>query len=233
MRYGHAVVNEAPETYPEFLDAMVNGPWTEPGHPRARAAAALRRLVHRAVAYDWADGDPRWAALADRLDAAVAEFGPDPPLGASRYDPAEIRNIDGPVIRPNSRGTHPLVGAANPVAPPLRLRIDGERVAADVIYDARHEGLSGYVQGGFIAAGFDLMLGQAMSLGGARGVTASLSVTYKNLTPIGIELRYEAWLHRIDGRKSWGAARLVRAGDETTTAQAEGLFIAPRNPLYS
>lgn len=219
------------EKFEDFLRAMSRGPWSAPDHARGRVAAALRRLAHRNVAYHLPDDDPAWGALADRLEALLDGADPDP--ATSRYEPSEVRNIDRPVVRPNSRGTHPLVGTANPVAPPLDLSLTEDGVAADTVYDARHEGLPGFVQGGFIAAAFDLILGQAVARAGGRGVTGGLSVKYLVTTPIGVPLRYESWAERTEGRKTWAKAKLIRVSDGVVTAEAEGIFIAPKQALYS
>jgi acyl-coenzyme A thioesterase PaaI-like protein len=135
-------------------------------------------------------------------------------------------------VRPNSRGTHPLMGLANAVSPPLLVGYDDDGVFADVVYDARHEGLFGYVQGGFIAAAFDLMAGQAVARFGGRGVTASLAVSYRVPTPIGEPLQYRAQLVRLDGRKAYSQSQLVRLADNVVTAEADALFVTPRQPLY-
>ena len=202
--------------------------WTNPADPQRRVAEALRRLVHRSVAYDGRPAD--WAAWATTLEGLLE--GPEPSAGATRYDPAEMHGVDQGRARPNSRGTHPLMGVANPAAPPLIVGHDDDGVFADLTYDARFEGLSGFVQGGFIAAGFDLLLAQAVSFSGSGGVTASLTVNYRKLTPIGVPLRYEGRCIRIEGRKLYPEGRLCRADDGTVMAEAEGLFIKPRLPIY-
>jgi acyl-coenzyme A thioesterase PaaI-like protein len=124
------------------------------------------------------------------------------------------------------------MGVANAVSPPLFVGYDDDGVHADVTYDARHEGLFGFVQGGFIAAAFDLLLGQAIARGGGRGVTASLNVNYRVPTPIGEPMQYRAQFERIDGRKAYARGQLIKLADRTVTAEADGLFVAPRQPLY-
>jgi acyl-coenzyme A thioesterase PaaI-like protein len=215
------------ETFDEFFAAIHDGPWSDPADPRRRVADALRRLSWRAVVFE---PDRDWEQLAERLEALLV--GADPSLAASRYEPGDVADVDHPRVRPNSRGTHPLMGYANPVSPPLHMGFDGETVIADVVYDARHEGLWGFVQGGFIAAAFDLLLGQAVARGGGRGVTASLNVAYKVPTPIGQPLEYRAALDRVEGRKAYVSGSLVRLDDGVVTATAEGLFVRPRQPFY-
>lgn len=217
------------ETFDQFFDAVTGGSWGDPGDPHRRVADALRRLTHRSVVQQGDRGD-EWSTLADQLEALLD--GPDPDAKTSRYHPDDIFDVQHQRVRPNSRGTHPLMGVANAVSPPLLVGFDDDTVYADVVYDARHEGLYGFVQGGFIAAAFDLLLGQAVSRGGGRGVTASLKVDYRVPTPIGEPLQYRAISERIDGRKAYSRARLIRLGDGVVTAEAEGLFVSPRQPLY-
>ena len=217
------------ETYDEFFDAVTGGSWGDPADPHRRVADALRRLTHRSVVHGPVAGD-EWSRLADRLESLLE--GPDPDVKTSRYDPADIYDLEHKRVRPNSRGTHPLMGVANAVSPPLLVGHDDDGVHANVTYDARHEGLYGFVQGGFIAAAFDLLLGQAIARRGGRGVTASLNVNYRVPTPIGEPLQYRAQLERIEGRKAFARAQLIKRADGTVTAEADGLFVAPRQPLY-
>jgi acyl-coenzyme A thioesterase PaaI-like protein len=218
------------EPFDDFYRAVIGGTWANPADPHRRVADALRRLSHRSVVHQPAADRAVWVTLADRLEALLE--GDDPPAGVSRYDPADVANVDNQRVRPNSRGTHPLMGVANAVSPPLLVGFDDDSVYADVTYDARHEGLFGFVQGGFIAAAFDLMLGQAVARGGGRGVTASLTVSFRVPTPIGQPLQYRAQHERTDGRKAYSRAQLIRSTDRVVTAEAEALFVMPRQPLY-
>jgi acyl-coenzyme A thioesterase PaaI-like protein len=85
------------------------------------------------------------------------------------------------------------------------------------------------VHGGFIAAGFDIACGMAVaSSTAAGGPTATLTVRYRALTPIGVELRYTSRVVGVDGRKVAVEARLATAADDGTTAEAEAIFIARR-----
>jgi acyl-coenzyme A thioesterase PaaI-like protein len=185
-------------------------------------------------------GDRVWAGLADDLDALCARL---PPSDArSRYQrPAAsagaIAARSG--FGPNVRGTHPLVGRANPVAPPIELWVEGERAYGEVCFGPTHEGIPGCAHGGYIAAGFDIVLGQAAWLARTGGgVTGTLTVRYRNLTPIGVPLRYESWLERAGGRTTRVAGRLYTvpaAGSGESPglcAEAEAVFvsIARRTP---
>jgi acyl-coenzyme A thioesterase PaaI-like protein len=168
------------------------------------------------------------AALADRLEAVAPPDLPAPT--ASRYRDEDRPAADGSSpVSPNGNGTHPIVGPRNPIAPPVRLRLGDGVVFGDVVYDVRFEGFPGLVQGGFIAAAFDIMLGQGVAMSGQGGLTGSLSVRYIAPTPLHEPLVYEARFDRLEGRKTFARATLRIAADGTLCAEAEAVFISPRS----
>ena len=119
----------------------------------------------------------------------------------------------------------PLIGLANPLAPPISIGIAGERAAlGTVVFGSAYEGPPGCVHGGFIAVAFDEVLGFVQSLGGAPGMTGTLEVRYLKPTPLHVELIFEGELTHTEGRKIFTRGR-VRAGD-LVTAEARGLFIS-------
>lgn len=126
------------------------------------------------------------------------------------------------------RDQSPVRGRLNPVAPPLIVDEPADRngrqvVCARATLGHAYEGPPHGVHGGWVAALFDDLLGQALGLLGVRGVTAKLSVRYRHLTPIGEELRLESWIHEDKGRRIIARASCY-AGD-TRTADAEGVFV--------
>lgn len=119
----------------------------------------------------------------------------------------------------------PMIGLANPLAPPITISRSGERSAiASVTFGSAYEGPPGSVHGGFVAACFDEVLGFVQSLGGNPGMTGTLTVRYRRLTPLHTELIIEGELLRIEGRKIFTEGRIL--ADGTVTAEAEGLFIS-------
>ena len=119
----------------------------------------------------------------------------------------------------------PMIGLANPLAPPITIGRAGERSAiASVRFGSAYEGPPGCVHGGFVAAAFDEVLGFVQSLGGNPGMTARLTVHYRRPTPLHTELLFEGELVRIEGRKIYTEARVRAAGE--VTAEAEGLFVS-------
>ena len=118
----------------------------------------------------------------------------------------------------------PLMGRANPLAPPLRLRVDDERVTGTATFGSAYEGPPGCVHGGFVAAAFDELLGLVQMLGGQPGMTGRLAVDYRSPTPLHTELRLEGRIDRVDGRKTICVGE-IHAGDRLC-AQAEALFVS-------
>lgn len=123
----------------------------------------------------------------------------------------------------------PLLGQANPLAPPIAVDVEVDEagdlgtVVARVRFGAAYEGPPGCVHGGFIAAAFDDVLGLAQSMSGQTGMTGTLTVKYRQPTPLHRDLRIDARLESVNGRKVVATATMF-AGDQLT-AEATGLFI--------
>lgn len=100
-----------------------------------------------------------------------------------------------------------------------------------VTYGDAYEGPPGCLHGGFIAAGFDDVLGFAQSLSGTPGMTGRLTVSYRSPTPLHEPVRYVATLDHVDGRKIYAVATL-RHGDRLC-AEAEGLFISVKPAVFA
>ncbi|QIG46255.1 PaaI family thioesterase [Nocardioides anomalus] len=118
-----------------------------------------------------------------------------------------------------------VVGLRNAVAPPLVVETGERGVHATFHLGAAYEGPPGSVHGGVSALVLDQMLGQAAGAGGKPGMTATLTVTYKQRTPLG-DLSASAWIDRSEGHKTWARGELV--GPDGVCVEAEGLFILPR-----
>ncbi len=121
-----------------------------------------------------------------------------------------------------------VVGLRNPVAPPLVIVHDSAeegRVHADFHLGAAYEGPPSLVHGGVASLVLDQMLGEAAGAGGRPGMTATLTLHYRQPTPLG-DLRAEAWIERAEGHKTWARGHIL--GPDGVTVEAEGLFILPR-----
>jgi acyl-coenzyme A thioesterase PaaI-like protein len=120
-----------------------------------------------------------------------------------------------------------VMGLRNAIAPPLDIRTDGAGKAwSDFHLGAAYEGPPGLVHGGVISLMLDQVLGHAVSTSGRPGMTGTLTIVYRQGTPLG-DLRCEAWVDRREGFKTWGKGRILNPDGEVT-AEAEGIFILPQ-----
>jgi acyl-coenzyme A thioesterase PaaI-like protein len=187
-------------------------------------------------------GDDERFALADQLrrvtSAMVGLPITEPDIAAAaaavRAVADELERVAGPGRRmraqPDPAGhpqeffpTSPVIGFANPVAPPVVVEaVDGE-LRGTAYFDYQYEGPPTCVHGGVIAMVFDEMLGAANIMAGSPGMTGTLTIRYRKPTPLRTPLRLEARFMGREGRKitTYGA---IFHGD-VLTAEAEGLFI--------
>jgi acyl-coenzyme A thioesterase PaaI-like protein len=191
-----------------------------------RAGAAGRRLVNALIA-SAAPPELLDEAAAD-LDRAAAAL--EPYAVRSRYEGtagfSTIKFRD-----PRIAEHHPLLGNANPIAPPLTAeQHDDGRVTVRGTYDKRAEGMPGLVHGGLLAMAFDLALGMASAAVFERpAMTGTLTLRYRAPTRLWEECVYRA---HAEPRSE----RTVRAHGElhvgnTLCVEAEGIWVATRHSV--
>jgi acyl-coenzyme A thioesterase PaaI-like protein len=184
--------------------------------PRFALAAEVRRITAALVALPLDDADivtvtGALAAVADGLAAAAGtgrrpRAQPDPTRQPQNFFPAS-----------------PVIGFANPVAPPVVVEaVDGTLVGS-AWFDYQYEGPPTCVHGGVIAMVFDEMLGAANIVSGNPGMTGTLTVKYRQPTPLLTPLRLEARFVRREGRKIYTTGAIYHG--DVMTAEAEGIFI--------
>ena len=192
----------------------VTGTWAE----RRRLAKAMREVIERLTTSDAPEDELR--AAADGLERYAARLATHPrrniPLGFG--ESANAGDVAG------FFDYSPMIGLSNPLAPPIVLAVDGTTVHGRVRFGSAYEGPPGCVHGGFVAAAFDEVLGFVQSTTGNPGMTGSLTIRYRKPTPLHTDLRFEATVQRVEGRKIFAEGRLY-AGD-VLTADADGLFIS-------
>jgi len=194
---------------------------------RRRLADAMRAVVERLITSDAPEEELRTAA--ERLEAYADRLASHPRrqryLGFAETAVAEDGAADDPALGGGHFDFSPLIGRANPLAPPIVMSSDEEtgRVQGKVVFGSAYEGPPGCVHGGYIAAAFDEVLGYAETFSGAPGMTGTLTTTYRTPTPLHEELLFEAWIDRIEGRKIFCAGAL-HAGARLC-AEAEAIFI--------
>jgi acyl-coenzyme A thioesterase PaaI-like protein len=197
--------------------------------PLNRLAAAIRRIG--AVAVGRPLDDARVGAAADQLAELADAF--------EAAAPVERR----PRLQPNLSGhpqdyfpTSPMIGFANPVAPPVEVwgieTAEGRReIRGRVTFGYPYEGPPTCVHGGIIAALFDELLGAANVIAGKAAMTGTLTVRYRRPTPLLTPLDLEARCTGSRGRKvfTWGGI----FHDGHVTAEVDGIFVElqPRRML--
>jgi hypothetical protein len=192
------------------------GAWRE----RRRIAEAMRVVIERLVTSD--APEPELAAAGAALERYAEQL---------RQHPRRTKTFGFPEAANSGEvsvdGTHfdysPLIGRANPIAPPLRLWIEGDVAYGSATFGSAYEGPPGCVHGGLIAAAFDEVLGFTQSMAGHPGMTGTLTVVYRSPTPLHTELRFAGRVLRTEGRKLFVAATL-HAGD-TLCAECDAIFI--------
>ena len=104
---------------------------------------------------------------------------------------------------------------------------DAQHVIGRVTFTRFHLGGNGAAHGGTVPLMFDDIVGRLVN-GADTPVarTAYLHVNYRRITRIGVELRIEATVDRVEGRKRWASGRLWEG--ELLVADADGLFVELR-----
>ncbi|MCP3983592.1 MAG: PaaI family thioesterase [bacterium] len=130
---------------------------------------------------------------------------------------------------PGMRDFHdrsPIVGLANPIAPPIEFSPEHEngRILGHGAFRKIHEGAPGIVHGGLLAAVLDELLGLATGLSDTPGMTGTLTIRYHRPTRTEAPIQLEARLDSVEGRRMQVSGECVVDGERT--ASAEGLFIA-------
>ncbi|MFS2295503.1 MAG: PaaI family thioesterase [Actinomadura sp.] len=177
-------------------------------------AGTVRDLVDAAIRTTVEDEEV--LRVRDDLAALVAR------LRASQLPgPAGVRyNAD----RRSWNWGNAVVGAANAIAPPLRVVHGPAGCHADVHLGAAYEGPPGLVHGGVSAMLLDHIMGEAASGRRRPAFTGTLTMRYRRGTPLG-PLRLEARIVREEGRKIFVDGSIADAGG--VTVEAEGVFVRP------
>jgi acyl-coenzyme A thioesterase PaaI-like protein len=215
-----------PESHPGVSDFGISAgaqsppprarPSGGPEDPRFQLAAALRRVTSAMVGLLVPDEEITAAtqavtAVGQRLEETAApgrrpRAQPDPVGDAQDFFP-----------------TSPVIGFANPLAPPVVVEAVDGRLVGWAWFDNQYEGPPTCVHGGVIAMVFDEMLGAANIVSGNPGMTGTLTIRYRKPTPLRTPLRLEARFEGRDGRKIRTTGAMYHG--DVLTAEAEGVFI--------
>jgi len=191
--------------------------WTQ----KRRLASAMRLVIERLVPSNAPPDELERAA--DALERYAEALQDHPRLRDPRLFGESANAGDVGAFFDQS----PLIGLANPLAPPLTIgRKDDRHAHATGVFGSAYEGPPGSVHGGFVAAAFDEVLGYVQSLSGLAGMTGTLTVKYRKPTPLHTPLLFEAELVRVEGRKIF--TRATVSADGILRAEAEAIFISFR-----
>jgi acyl-coenzyme A thioesterase PaaI-like protein len=184
-------------------------------HPRERGGAAYAdlHLAQRRL-QDLLTGATLPAALARDVTRRLVDLNDL----LAQHQVGEHERTDG--LRPD------LPGRGHPLLPSYVIDADEPGVLRGrVTFGRFHLGGNGVVHGGVQPLLFDDVLGMVVNHeldGVAR--TAYLHVDYRWVTPIDVELTFDATADAVDGRKRYASGRLTDADGRVLT-KAEALFV--------
>lgn len=192
-------------------------------HLRRQVSDELRAVIDTLLAHD-APADELREAL--RLLAEARHHLSGPELAV--YNAAEARRnraVDG---WDQYLDLTMFGGLTNPLGMPMPIELgtdgEGRAYAQGVVRLGRaYVGGPGMVHGGYVAALIDHIFGAALHAANVLAVTATLTVRYREPTPIDRDLRLRAVFDEPRGRRLHGTATCHCA--EVCTAEAEGLFL--------
>lgn len=153
---------------------------------RRRLGAALRALGDACVSVSVST--PELEAAAAVVEAATGRLGTRTYTAREAFADGSYHDEPGHWIDRSA-----VIGTCNPVAPPMRMEVVGDRSIGHVTLGQRHGGAPGIAHGGIVAACFDQVMGHAATVHGAGGLTVELVVRYRAPTPLDVPLRYESW----------------------------------------
>jgi acyl-coenzyme A thioesterase PaaI-like protein len=180
---------------------------------------ALRELIEASVTTTAATGEV--AAAAELVRAATAR------ISGTRRSASQLPRLDDP--SEGRRVFNPVTGIANPMAPPLVVRPEGDGVVAEATLGLAYEGPPSFVHGGMSALFMDQMLGSAAGAAGLWGMTAHLELDYRGPLPLQTPLVLRARVESHEGRKAFITGTIALAADpEKVLVEARGLFVMPR-----
>lgn len=189
---------------------------------RADMVRALRELAARTREFIDAtvmtDVEPEIIAAVAADMAAMTHR-----LSALRRDtPSRIIHDAGSLLP--ERANSMVTGTFNPMSPPMRTVSFGDgELTATVTCGPRYMGPPGRMHGGMVATLLDHVLGMTVGAAGHRGVTASLTVDMRAVTPLNVPLELRGRFLKREGRKVFAEGE-IRA-DGVVTASATAIFV--------
>jgi acyl-coenzyme A thioesterase PaaI-like protein len=168
-------------------------------------------------------------ALADEAEALAAQLERNARAPMNKLAERE----PGPVAADELNGLlpfSPITGRLNPISPPLDMSVEGDRVIGAVRLGVAYQGAPGFAHGAVVAGIWDEVLAMATVRQGMMGPTAFLNIKYRKPTRLDVDLRYESWIERVEGRKIWARGACHEGELRVSTAEAMFIHFDPENP---
>jgi acyl-coenzyme A thioesterase PaaI-like protein len=194
-------------------------PDAEPLAAATDLAAALRQLIEVSVTTTVGEGEVRGAA--ELVREATEQ------LAVARRPVQQMSELDD--LAAGRRVFNPVNGAASALAPPLRLRREGDGLVGEVTLGVAYEGPPSFVHGGMSALLMDQVLGDTAAEAGVWGMTVHLELDYRGPLPLREQLVVRGRVGESNGRKSLIVGTIARAAaPDDVLVEARGLFVTPR-----
>ena len=113
-------------------------------------------------------------------------------------------------------------GELNEIGLHLKLNLEPERCWTEMVMPRRFEGWEGIIHGGILCTILDEVMAWALVVQDNWGVTARLSIDFRQPVAVGRTIRAEGWITEARRRVQVTAGRIVdrETGRELATAQA-------------
>ncbi|MEV7431854.1 hotdog domain-containing protein [Nocardioides sp. NPDC092400] len=156
-------------------------------------ASRMRDLIERVVS---TDSDA--AALSRAAELVAAAIGVLHGEARPYAEPARLDRAMPPGLRAHGL----VVGPGHPMAPPVSLTWDGDRVLGRLRLRRSFEGPRGYAHGGVSALVLDEVTAKVRALMDVGRVTRTLTVSYRRPVPVDVDLVVSAELVSREERRA-------------------------------
>lgn len=119
-----------------------------------------------------------------------------------------------------------VCGPENPYGIGLDWYASEGRVHATFRFSESQQGPRDHAHGGATAAVLDEAMGAAVWVAGHQVLAANLNVDFRAPVPLGVDVRVEAWMTGVDGRKARAAGRISLLDSTEPLVEATGLFVS-------
>jgi acyl-coenzyme A thioesterase PaaI-like protein len=117
-------------------------------------------------------------------------------------------------------------GELNEIGLHLQLNLDHARCWTELVMPRRFEGWEGIIHGGILCTILDEVMAWALVVHDNWGVTARLSVDFRQPVTVGQSIRAEGWITEAKRRIQMTAGRIVDAESGLELATAQATYVA-------